>query len=37
MCIYKLVKGIVKTFEPNSWDEFAIIDSILYGIGSFFK
>lgn len=26
--IYNLISGIIKFFEPNSWDEFFWLDSI---------
>lgn len=27
-CLYNLVSGIIKWFEPNSWDEFFWLDGI---------
>lgn len=28
MFIYDLISGIIKNFEPNSWDEFFWLDAI---------
>ena len=28
--IYGLVRCIVKTFEPSSWDEFDILDKVFH-------